>query len=95
MHSPAIAMPTQQSGYVYQVDLTLRRWLDLRENHYLELERGEDIDLVSRTINASDEGELVGSLSKSNTANRTSRSGAPAHLRHWLTLWTTRPPTRT
>jgi hypothetical protein len=39
-------------GYVYQVDLTLRRWLELREDQFLELERGEDIDLVSRAINA-------------------------------------------
>ncbi len=40
-------------GYVYQVDLTLRRWLDLEESQHLELERGEDIDLVNRAINAS------------------------------------------
>src|SRR5262249_33867148 len=39
-------------GYVYQVDLSLRRWLDLGENQQLELERGEDIDLVNRAISA-------------------------------------------
>jgi hypothetical protein len=39
-------------GYVYQVDLTLRRWLDLSESQHLELERGEDIDLVNRALNA-------------------------------------------
>jgi hypothetical protein len=39
-------------GYVYQVDMTIRRWLDLQENQHLELERGEDIDLVNSAINA-------------------------------------------
>lgn len=33
-------------GFVYQVDLTIHRWLELKENDVLELERGEDIDLV-------------------------------------------------
>lgn len=40
-------------GYVYQVDTTLKRWLDLRVDQHLELERGEDIDLINRAINAS------------------------------------------
>lgn len=33
-------------GYVYQVDLTLEHWIHLNENEVLELERGEDIDVV-------------------------------------------------
>ena len=33
-------------GYVYQVDLTIQRWLDLQPGQILELERGEDIDIV-------------------------------------------------
>lgn len=33
-------------GYVYQVDLTIKRWLDLQPGQILELERGEDIDIV-------------------------------------------------
>jgi hypothetical protein len=39
-------------GYVYQVDLTIRRWMDLGDNQHLELERGEDIDLVNSAITA-------------------------------------------
>lgn len=39
-------------GYVYQVDRTVERWLRLEANQVLELERGEDIDLVSRMIAA-------------------------------------------
>ncbi|MQA89238.1 MAG: hypothetical protein GEU90_03230 [Gemmatimonas sp.] len=37
-------------GFVYQVDLTILRWLDLAEDEVLELERGEDIDRLSRGI---------------------------------------------
>ena len=39
-------------GFVYQVDLTIRRWMDLGDDQHLELERGEDIDLVNRAITA-------------------------------------------
>jgi hypothetical protein len=42
-------------GFVYQVDLTIRRWLDLASEEVLELERGEDIDLVSSSILAGGE----------------------------------------
>ncbi len=37
-------------GYVYQVDLTIIRWLALREDQQLQLERGEDIDTLSRQL---------------------------------------------
>lgn len=33
-------------GYVYQVDLTIQRWLELPSNVVLELERGEDVDTI-------------------------------------------------
>jgi len=33
-------------GYVYQVDLTIDRWLSLRPGDVLEVERGEDIDTL-------------------------------------------------
>jgi hypothetical protein len=42
-------------GYVYQVDLTIERWLNLRHGQTLELERGEDIDIVSRSLTATPE----------------------------------------
>jgi hypothetical protein len=42
-------------GYVYQVALSLVRWLDLQPGQELELEAGEDIDLVSQYLSA--EGE--------------------------------------
>jgi DNA replication protein DnaC len=42
-------------GYVYQVDLTIQRWLDLAPNQILELECGEDIDIVSRALIADSE----------------------------------------
>lgn len=45
------ASPTIR-GFVYQVDLTIDRWLDLGGEDILELERGEDIDRVSRGVTA-------------------------------------------
>lgn len=39
-------------GYVYQIDLTVGRWLALRGGQVLELERGEDIDRVGQLISA-------------------------------------------
>lgn len=37
-------------GYVYQVDLTIERWLNLEPNMALELERGEDIDTIREAM---------------------------------------------
>jgi hypothetical protein len=37
-------------GYVYQIDRTVEQWLVLAPGHALELERGEDIDVVGRLI---------------------------------------------
>jgi hypothetical protein len=44
-------------GEVYQVELTIARWLDLRQGEELELERGEDIDRVSEVVTADGEGQ--------------------------------------
>lgn len=38
------------NGYVYQVDTTIIRWLELSTNSELILEAGEDIDQVTRSI---------------------------------------------
>jgi hypothetical protein len=34
-------------GFVYQLDITLLRWIALRNNQVLQLERGEDIDILT------------------------------------------------
>lgn len=34
------------AGFVYQIDVTVQRWLGLKDGEVLELERGEDLDLV-------------------------------------------------
>ncbi len=44
-------------GYVYQVDLTIARWLEVEPGNLLELEHGEDIDLLSRAITTQNEEE--------------------------------------
>lgn len=38
-------------GFVYQVDVTIDRWIGLKENEFLELEKGEDIDIISKDLN--------------------------------------------
>lgn len=43
-------------GYVYQVQLSIRRWLVLQKGEALELECGEDIDRLSQEINSSSDG---------------------------------------
>jgi hypothetical protein len=37
-------------GFFYQIELTISRWLDLDQSTVLELERGEDIDIVGQTL---------------------------------------------
>lgn len=43
------AWPTIR-GFVYQVDYTILRWLQMKDNDVLELECGEDIDIVQRDL---------------------------------------------
>jgi len=45
------ASPTIR-GFVYQVNLTLLKWINLEDNQILELERGEDIDVITTFLNA-------------------------------------------
>lgn len=40
-------------GFVYQVELTILRWLQLGDDQVLQLERGEDIDHITRAAAAS------------------------------------------
>ena len=42
-------------GYVYQVDLTIERWINLQPGQILEIERGEDIDTIYRSLTATPE----------------------------------------
>lgn len=42
-------------GFVYQVELTIDRWLRLQPDQVLELERGEDIDTIQRAIESAGE----------------------------------------
>lgn len=49
-------------GFRYQIDLTILRWLVLSGQDYLELERGEDIDLVARAVTAEGDDDFVRTL---------------------------------
>src|SRR5258706_15250738 len=42
------------AGFVYQVDVTILKWLELQPEEGLDLERGEDIDLVQTHAFAGD-----------------------------------------
>ncbi len=46
-------------GFVYQVELTIDRWLDLEPTEALELERGEDIDIVANWTISGDSAERL------------------------------------
>ncbi len=90
-------------GYFYQIHVTLDRWLALGSDEILELERGEDVDLVSqvtlgRTV------EQVKALSGSITLRSPGARAAVAHfvahralnpeLRIQFLFTTTATPTR-
>jgi hypothetical protein len=57
------------AGFVLQVDITILRWLDLQQTEVLELERGEDLDLV-RDLNSTelDENRLMEQVKRRSAA---------------------------
>jgi hypothetical protein len=61
-------------GYVYQVDLTIEHWINLRDNEILELERGEDIDVVTALTGPEDQSNRVFGQVKHREKNITLRS---------------------
>lgn len=64
-------------GYVYQVDLTIQRWLELESGFELELERGEDVDTIHKAINkrGKPQAQLLEQI-KARDSNVTLRSSA-------------------
>jgi hypothetical protein len=42
------------AGFVYQVDVTILAWLNLQDKEVLELERGEDLDLIQQKLGIED-----------------------------------------
>jgi tetratricopeptide (TPR) repeat protein len=76
VHDPRRDASSTIRGFVYQVDLTIRRWLELREHESLELERGEDIDLIARGVSAGTDEERLVEQVKNLTGSITLRSGA-------------------
>lgn len=42
-------------GFVYQVEVTIDRWLSLQPDQVLELERGEDVDTIQRAMTSAEE----------------------------------------
>jgi tetratricopeptide (TPR) repeat protein len=46
-------------GYLYQIDLTIRAWLNLKSNQLLVLENGEDIDHITKGIEKEEEESII------------------------------------
>ena len=61
-------------GYVYQVNTTLLKWIELLPDHRLELEAGEDIDVVRQAVTASDGPDRLLAAVKHRERNLTLRS---------------------
>lgn len=77
-------------GYVYQVALTIREWLSLKEGQVLELEAGEDIDIVNTARARDHRGRrilgqvkhLSGGLTLNSEESRVSVANFAEHLLH-------------
>jgi len=80
-------------GYVYQVDLTIQRWLDLEPNQILELERGEDIDIIGRALLADSEEQkrLLEQVKHIETSLTLKTAGAVAAIANFVEHCQTNP----
>lgn len=47
------------AGFVFQVNVTILRWLNLKEDQLLELEAGEDVDLIQGAAKSGAEDERI------------------------------------
>ncbi len=63
-------------GFVYQIETTVLRWLDLQDGEALELERGEDIDRISEVVEADGVG-----VEAARVLEQVKREAAPLTLR--------------
>jgi tetratricopeptide (TPR) repeat protein len=61
-------------GYVYQVNATLLKWIELEPDQWLELEAGEDIDALQRAVTNPNQPERVLEAVKCREKNLTLRS---------------------
>jgi hypothetical protein len=64
------------AGFVFQVNVTILRWLSLKAGEHLELEAGEDIDLIQRGVagSGSEDERLVEQLKQQPSRSLTLRS---------------------
>jgi hypothetical protein len=38
------------AGFIFQINTTIERWLELKDGEVVELERGEDIDVIQVAV---------------------------------------------
>ena len=56
------------AGFVFQIDLTIQRWLVLKSDEILELERGEDLDLIQLAGENVPETRILEQMKRRNTS---------------------------
>ena len=61
-------------GYVYQVNTTLLRWIELQPDQWLELEAGEDIDILQQAVTSENQMDRLFEAIKCRERNLTLRS---------------------
>jgi tetratricopeptide (TPR) repeat protein len=83
------------AGFVFQIDLTIQRWLEMKEHEVLELERGEDLDLIQLGDGDVPETRLLEQFKRRSTSAISLRSGdALMAVAHFCEHRRTNPSTR-
>jgi hypothetical protein len=71
------------AGFVYQVDVTILRWLQLKDDEVLELERGEDLAIVQMEAGETPEGRTLEQIKRRSSALSLKSGDALEALAHF------------
>jgi hypothetical protein len=63
------------AGFVFQIDLTIQRWLELKDDEILELERGEDLDVIQLAGEDVPETRILEQMKRRSTSAISLKSG--------------------
>lgn len=62
------------AGFIYQINTTMERWLELKDGEVLELERGEDIDVIQTAVRGGRAERVLEQTKRRTTARVTLKS---------------------
>jgi hypothetical protein len=62
------------AGFLYQIDRTVQRWLDIKSDEILELERGEDLDVIQVNVGDVPETRTLEQIKRHGTTSVTLKS---------------------